>query len=167
MEEPLLATAYNCRKDQGASPVVVLVETETLLSSSSSSLSLLRWEVLVGEIKKVVYIAMPMMVTTVSQYLLRVISMMMIGHLGELSLSGAAVATSLTNVTGFSLLVGTSIIIYTRLLFDHLVCLPIFNFPEQKKNCFLFDNMQLFLFSPRKACHYFKNTCSLIFLLRY
>ncbi|KAK1363629.1 Protein DETOXIFICATION [Heracleum sosnowskyi] len=104
MEEPLLAAAAdNCPKDQGASPVVVFVEGETLSSSSSS---LLRWEVVMGEIKKVVYIAMPMMVTTVSQYLLRVISMMMIGHLGELSLSGAAIATSLTNVTGFSILLG-------------------------------------------------------------
>ncbi|XP_063936899.1 protein DETOXIFICATION 3 isoform X3 [Daucus carota subsp. sativus] len=78
------------------------------LSSSSSSLAK-RWEVLVmGEMKKVSYIAMPMVVTTVSQYMLRVISMMMIGHLGELSLSGASIATSLTNVTGFSLLFGMS-----------------------------------------------------------
>uniref|UniRef100_A0A161ZQS2 Protein DETOXIFICATION n=1 Tax=Daucus carota subsp. sativus TaxID=79200 RepID=A0A161ZQS2_DAUCS len=61
-----------------------------------------------GEMKKVSYIAMPMVVTTVSQYMLRVISMMMIGHLGELSLSGASIATSLTNVTGFSLLFGMS-----------------------------------------------------------
>lgn len=58
------------------------------------------------EIKKMIYIAMPMVVVTVSQNLLRVVSMMMVGHLGELSLSGAAVATSLTNVTGFSLLFG-------------------------------------------------------------
>ncbi|KAL1810075.1 hypothetical protein ACET3Z_027065 [Daucus carota] len=60
----------------------------------------------VSEMKKVSYIAMPMIVTTVSQNMVRVISMMMIGHLGELSLSGAAIATSLTNVTGFSLLFG-------------------------------------------------------------
>lgn len=61
----------------------------------------------VSEMKKVSYIAMPMIVTTVSQNMVRVISMMMIGHLGELSLSGAAIATSLTNVTGFSLLVSS------------------------------------------------------------
>lgn len=47
-----------------------------------------------------------MVVATLSQHLVRVVSMMMVGHLGELSLSGAAVATSLTNVTGFSLLFG-------------------------------------------------------------
>ncbi|KAM3238687.1 protein DETOXIFICATION 7-like [Capsicum annuum] len=47
-----------------------------------------------------------MVLATVSQHLVRVLSMMMIGHLGELSLSGASVATSLTNVTGFSVILG-------------------------------------------------------------
>nr|XP_025885467.1 protein DETOXIFICATION 14-like isoform X2 [Solanum lycopersicum] len=67
-----------------------------------------RWGVFVEELKKVSYIAIPMVVVTVSQHLLRVVSMMMIGHLSELSLSGAAIAISLTNVTGFSLLFGMS-----------------------------------------------------------
>lgn len=64
-----------------------------------------KWELFVEELKKVSYIAVPMVVVTVSQHLSRVTSMMMVGHLGELSLSGTAVATSLTNVSGFSLLV--------------------------------------------------------------
>ncbi|XVF71542.1 hypothetical protein PTKIN_Ptkin12aG0046300 [Pterospermum kingtungense] len=42
---------------------------------------------------------------TLSQYLLQVVSIMMAGHLVELALSGAAIATSFYNVTGFSLLV--------------------------------------------------------------
>lgn len=66
------------------------------------------WELFVEELKKVSYIAAPMVVVTVSQILPRVVSMMMIGHLGELALSGVAVATSLTNVTGLSLLVRVS-----------------------------------------------------------
>ncbi|KAL8117963.1 protein DETOXIFICATION 14-like [Apium graveolens] len=102
MEEPLLETTRNCQEKQGGVSTVV-VELETL--SLSSSLPR-RWEVIVSEMKMVSYIAMPMVVTTVSQNLLRVISMMMIGHLGELSLSGASIATSLTNVTGFSFLFG-------------------------------------------------------------
>ncbi|XP_022879786.1 protein DETOXIFICATION 3-like [Olea europaea var. sylvestris] len=65
-----------------------------------------KWELFVEELKKVSYIAVPMVVVTVSQHLSRVTSMMMVGHLGELSLSGTAVATSLTNVSGFSLLFG-------------------------------------------------------------
>ncbi|PWA90664.1 MATE efflux family protein [Artemisia annua] len=66
-----------------------------------------RWEVvLVEEVKRTCYIALPMVVVMVSQNLLRVASMSMVGHLGELELAGTAVATSLTNVTGFSLLFG-------------------------------------------------------------
>ncbi|GFY86760.1 MATE efflux family protein [Actinidia rufa] len=59
-----------------------------------------------GELKKKVgSIATPMVVVTVSQYLLQVVSMSMAGHLGEVSLSSTAIAASFTNVTGFSLLV--------------------------------------------------------------
>ncbi|XP_008229282.1 PREDICTED: protein DETOXIFICATION 12 [Prunus mume] len=61
---------------------------------------------LVEELKKVMKMAAPMVVVTLSQYLLQVISMMMVGHLGELSLSGVAIATSFSIVTGFSLLSG-------------------------------------------------------------
>ncbi|XP_020591259.1 protein DETOXIFICATION 14-like [Phalaenopsis equestris] len=43
---------------------------------------------------------------TLLQYLVQVTSSMMVGHLGELALSGSAIATSLSTVTGFSLLLG-------------------------------------------------------------
>ncbi|KAL6529955.1 hypothetical protein OROMI_028600 [Orobanche minor] len=66
------------------------------------------WRLFVEELKNVSYMAAPMVVVTVSQILPRVVSMMMVGQLGELSLSGAAVATSLANITGFSLLFGMS-----------------------------------------------------------
>ncbi|KAJ0240867.1 hypothetical protein HA466_0219180 [Hirschfeldia incana] len=56
--------------------------------------------------KKVSSMAAPMVAVAVSQYLLQVISIVMAGHLDEISLSGVAIATSLTNVTGFSLLFG-------------------------------------------------------------
>nr|GMC63985.1 protein DETOXIFICATION 14-like [Ipomoea batatas] len=58
------------------------------------------------EMKKVGCIAAPMVAVAVFQYLLQVASVMMVGHLGQLSLSSVAIATSLTNVTGFSLLSG-------------------------------------------------------------
>lgn len=51
------------------------------------------------------YVAAPLVAVTLSQYLVQVISSMMVGHLGELALSSSAIATSLTGVTGFSLLV--------------------------------------------------------------
>lgn len=59
----------------------------------------------VGEVKEVNRIALPMIVVTVSQYLLRASPMLMLGHLGEFPLSSASIATSLCNVTGYSVLV--------------------------------------------------------------
>ncbi|KAH7847697.1 hypothetical protein Vadar_029189 [Vaccinium darrowii] len=56
----------------------------------------------VEELKKVTTIAAPMVVVTMSQYLLRIAPMIMVGHISELSLSSVAIATSLTNVTGYS-----------------------------------------------------------------
>lgn len=50
-------------------------------------------------------IGAPMVITTLAQFFVQVVSSMMVGHLGELQLSSAAIATSLTGVTGFSLLV--------------------------------------------------------------
>lgn len=62
-------------------------------------------KVFIEELKEASRIALPMIVVTVSQYLLRVSPMIMLGHLGELSLSSASIATSLRNVTGYSVLV--------------------------------------------------------------
>lgn len=63
------------------------------------------WRIFGQELKKVSHIAAPMVAVSVLQYLLQVVSVMMVGHLGSLSLSSVAIATSLTNVTGFSLVV--------------------------------------------------------------
>lgn len=62
-------------------------------------------DVFTQEAKKLAYIAGPMVVTITSLYLLLVISNMMVGHLGELALSSAAISISFCNVTGMSLLV--------------------------------------------------------------
>ncbi|GMI74909.1 hypothetical protein like AT1G15170 [Hibiscus trionum] len=66
----------------------------------------LSWAAFVGETKRVGYLAGPMVAVTLSQYLLQVITTMMVGHLGELALSSSAIAISLASVTGFSLLLG-------------------------------------------------------------
>ncbi|KAK8914533.1 MATE efflux family protein 9 [Platanthera zijinensis] len=47
-----------------------------------------------------------MVVVSLVQYMMNVISIMMVGHLGELSLAGASIGASLTNVTGFTILIG-------------------------------------------------------------
>ncbi|KAG5614408.1 hypothetical protein H5410_014232 [Solanum commersonii] len=82
------------------------MEEAFLLPEKRESLRTTTWDSLLEAMKKVCYIAIPMIVVNVSQHLIRVLSMMMLGHLSELSLSGASIATSLTNVTGFSVLLG-------------------------------------------------------------
>lgn len=57
------------------------------------------------DLKKVSMMAGPMVVVTVSQFLLQVVSLIMVGHLDQLSLAGVALATSFADVTGFSILV--------------------------------------------------------------
>ncbi|XP_048139179.1 protein DETOXIFICATION 16-like [Rhodamnia argentea] len=66
-----------------------------------------RWrsEVLV-EIKKQLWLAGPLISVSLLLYSLQMISLMFVGHLGELPLSGASMATSFATVTGFSLLMG-------------------------------------------------------------
>ena len=68
----------------------------------------LTWATFTVELKRLGFLAGPMVTVTLSQYLLQVISMMMVGHLGELALSSTAIAMSLSGVTGFSLLVSLS-----------------------------------------------------------
>lgn len=64
------------------------------------------WDGLGEEMKRIICIAVPMVIVTATQYLLQVVSIMMVGHLNNnLYLSGAALAISLATVTGFSLLV--------------------------------------------------------------
>ncbi|OIW07383.1 hypothetical protein TanjilG_10218 [Lupinus angustifolius] len=59
------------------------------------------------QLKKVGSMAAPMVAVTVSQYLLQVVSLMMVGHIGVLvSFSGVAIASSFAEVTGFSVLLG-------------------------------------------------------------
>ncbi|KAH7571048.1 hypothetical protein JRO89_XS05G0244200 [Xanthoceras sorbifolium] len=66
-------------------------------------------DVLFTEVKRLGVLAGPMVALTLSQYLLQVISLMMVGHLSELALSSAAITISLSGVTGFSLLVSVAI----------------------------------------------------------
>ncbi|OMO51366.1 Multi antimicrobial extrusion protein [Corchorus olitorius] len=97
------------------------------------------------EVKRISYVAAPMVFVNLSQYFLQVISLMMVGHLGELALSSTAIAVSFCAVTGFSLLYGMStametlcgqaygaqqyqklgILIYTAIFCLILACFPL------------------------------------------
>ncbi|KAJ0971599.1 hypothetical protein J5N97_019558 [Dioscorea zingiberensis] len=58
------------------------------------------------EVKKQLWLSGPLVVANLLEKLIQVISLMFVGHLGELPLSGASMATSFVAVTGFSLLLG-------------------------------------------------------------
>lgn len=66
------------------------------------------WGVFWEEVKRLGVIAAPMVVVTISQYLLQIVCIMMVGHLSELYLSSTAIAASLSSVSGFCLLLGMS-----------------------------------------------------------
>ncbi|KAK7271208.1 hypothetical protein RJT34_26916 [Clitoria ternatea] len=63
-------------------------------------------EKVVEELKKQLWLAGPLTLVSLLNYFLQVTSLMFVGHLGELPLSGASMATSFTSVTGLSLLIG-------------------------------------------------------------
>ncbi|XP_054809346.1 protein DETOXIFICATION 12-like isoform X2 [Prosopis cineraria] len=68
--------------------------------------SFITWRAFKQELKIIVYIAGPMIPVLSAQFILQVVSLMMVGHLGELYLSSATLALSLSSVTGFSFLMG-------------------------------------------------------------
>jgi MATE family multidrug resistance protein len=59
-----------------------------------------------GEVQKQMYIAGPMVCVALLQYLLIVVSVMFVGHLGELELASASIASSFAGVTGTSAIIG-------------------------------------------------------------
>nr|POF10616.1 protein detoxification 16 [Quercus suber] len=61
---------------------------------------------IVEEAKKQLWLAGPLVSVNLLVNCLQVISVMYVGHLGELALSGAAMATSFATVTGYSFLIG-------------------------------------------------------------
>ncbi|KAJ6718840.1 MULTIDRUG RESISTANCE PROTEIN [Salix purpurea] len=60
----------------------------------------------IGEAKKQLWLSGPLIAVSLLQYCLQIISIMFVGHLGELALSSASMACSFASVTGFSVLLG-------------------------------------------------------------
>jgi MATE family multidrug resistance protein len=71
----------------------------TLLPRSPESLAVSE------EVKRQLWLAGPLIAGCLMQNLIQMISVMFVGHLGELQLAGASIASSFAAVTGFSLLV--------------------------------------------------------------
>ncbi|KAE9600239.1 putative multi antimicrobial extrusion protein [Lupinus albus] len=72
------------------------------------------WRKEIGdEAKKQLWLAGPMVCVSLFQYSLQMISLMFVGHLDELLLASAALATSFVSVTGFNVLMGMSSVLDT------------------------------------------------------
>ncbi|KAF8091625.1 hypothetical protein N665_0441s0032 [Sinapis alba] len=78
------------------------MEDPLLVNYKKEEVDKIRWE----KLKKVASMAGPMVVVNISQTLLQASSTMIVGHKSEISLAGIALASSIANVTGFSLLSG-------------------------------------------------------------
>ncbi|XP_050893774.1 protein DETOXIFICATION 16 [Lathyrus oleraceus] len=65
-----------------------------------------RKQLVIAELKRQLWLAVPLTSVGILQYILQTISIMFVGHLGTLPLSGASMATSFAAVTGFTLLMG-------------------------------------------------------------
>ena len=88
---------------------------------SETNPSSLTWATFTEELKRLGSLAGPMVAVALSQYMLLIISMMMVGHLGELALSSSAIAISLSGFTGFSLLLSLCFVV-SNLIFFFLSC---------------------------------------------
>ncbi|KAF0920598.1 hypothetical protein E2562_035795 [Oryza meyeriana var. granulata] len=64
------------------------------------------WREATAEAGRLFALAAPMIAVALLQLMMQLISTVMVGHLGEVALAGAAIANSLTNVSGFSVLMG-------------------------------------------------------------
>ena len=78
---------------------------EPLLGNGVLKTSGVRESLVVAEVRKQLYLAGPLIAAWILQNFVQMISVMFVGHLGELALSSASIATSFAGVTGFSLLV--------------------------------------------------------------
>ncbi|KAK7280397.1 hypothetical protein RJT34_25461 [Clitoria ternatea] len=84
-----------------------MMEENLLDKESEKQRVRVTWGAFMEEMKRVIHIAVPMISVSASQYLVQVVSLMMVGHLNDdLLLSGAALAISLATVTGVSFLTG-------------------------------------------------------------
>ena len=63
------------------------------------------------EVKRQLRLAGPLIAGSLLQNLIQMVSVMFVGHLGELPLAGASLASSFTAVTGFSLLVRSTCVV--------------------------------------------------------
>ncbi|KAJ4838979.1 Protein DETOXIFICATION 16 [Turnera subulata] len=110
-----LSTHQNMERDEQTSPLISrlrdrnedpeLDEQSRRNRDHGAGVIISRKEIL-EEVEKQLWLSGPLILANLLQYSIQIISVMFVGHLGELSLSGASMGTSFAAVTGFSFLVG-------------------------------------------------------------
>jgi len=85
-----------------------------------------------AELKKLICFAAPMAAVVITQSMLQIITMVIVGHLGRLSLASASFAISFCNVTGFSFIVCFLFLFSTKI--DALISLTSY---QNHGNCIL------------------------------
>ncbi|KAH7674581.1 Multi antimicrobial extrusion protein [Dioscorea alata] len=66
----------------------------------------IRKDHIITEVKKQSWLSVPIIVSGVLEKLIQIISLSFVGHLGELPLSAASMATTISGITGISILMG-------------------------------------------------------------
>lgn len=102
----------------GSSPLISICEEEFDEAGSERKCekSITKNEIL-EEVKKQLCLAGPLMAVSLLQKFVQVISLMFVGHLGELSLSAASMANSFVSMTGFSLLVSCFFLLFNYIYY--------------------------------------------------
>ncbi|KAK3165098.1 hypothetical protein QOZ80_1AG0028880 [Eleusine coracana subsp. coracana] len=91
-------------REEAALPLLRAGDQDHGQNQKGASRLWLQW---MQEAGRIGYLALPMLVASLSRFTVQVSSNMMVGHLpGVLPLSAAAIANSLATVSGFSLLIG-------------------------------------------------------------
>lgn len=84
---------------------IPLIISGSAVHGGDDSNSRTKFDDILSEAKRQLRLALPLVSSNLLVFALQVISIMFVGHLGELQLSGASLATSFSSVTSFSLLV--------------------------------------------------------------
>ena len=105
-----------------------------------------RWVLVLVEVKRLGCLAAPMVVVVLLQYFIQIVSVMMVGHLGELALSSTAVALSISGITGFSFLVSSISACFGSCFFKLFFRIQITSFCCYFKTVFVYLNLLFFLY---------------------
>ncbi|CAL0301507.1 unnamed protein product [Lupinus luteus] len=87
------------------SPLIQNLEQDgSIVDVEKSKSSAIRRTEILEEVRKQLWLAGPLIIVNLLNFSLQVISVMFVGHLGELALSGTSMANSFASVTGFTFL---------------------------------------------------------------